>query len=51
MITVWPASADEADGVWRGTVETVDGRRLYFHNGDGLLQLLAELSGWPDAAA
>lgn len=47
MLTLWPETAASPHPVWRGVLETSNGRRYYFHTANGLLNLLTQLSGWP----
>ena len=51
ILSLWAEPQVEAPAVWRGSLETANGRRLYFDSLGSLNRLLGEAAGWRDPAA
>jgi hypothetical protein len=50
ILSLWAEPQDDAPPVWRGSLESADGRRLYFDSLGSLNRLLGEACGWRDAS-
>jgi hypothetical protein len=48
ILALWAERPASAPPVWRGYLETADGRRRYFRSLADLNQLLRAASGWSD---
>jgi hypothetical protein len=48
LLALWAEHPDAGPPVWRGYLETADGRRRYFRSLTDLNHLLRAASGWVD---
>ena len=51
ILSLWAEPQADAPAVWRGSLESADGRRLYFDSLLTLNRLLGQSAGWRDPAA
>jgi hypothetical protein len=49
VISIWAERQPDRPPVWRGSVETVEGERMYFTTLVELNQLLITIGGWTDS--
>ena len=48
ILSLWAEHQEDSPPVWRGSLESADGRRLYFDSLQTLNRLLGESAGWRD---
>lgn len=48
ILTIWSEYVVDAPPLWRGYLETADGRRRYFRTLADLTRLLVDVGGWVD---
>jgi environmental stress-induced protein Ves len=49
VISLWSEMKAGEQLAWRGSIRTIDGKRICFSTLDDLTRLLCELSGWLDS--
>lgn len=50
VLSLWAETLPGEQYIWRGTVRTVDGKRMTFNTLQDLNRILQELSGWQDSS-
>jgi hypothetical protein len=48
VISIWTETLPSKQPAWRGSIRTIDGKRISFNTLAGLNRLLYELTGWHD---
>ena len=48
VISIWTETMVGKQLAWRGSIRTIDGKRMSFNTLSGLNRLLYELTGWHD---
>jgi environmental stress-induced protein Ves len=49
VLSIWAEMTPGKQLAWRGSIRTIDGKRMSFSTLTGLNRLLSELSGWHDS--
>jgi hypothetical protein len=51
VVSIWAERQPDCPPAWRGSIETTDGKRIYFATLAELNQALARFGGWADPQA